>query len=247
MFSFRRLLGLCLVALIVATWSVAAEAPSLDGVQTEAVQWIKKHNGFGPDAPIVRDMSAAIAEQMEQGQNVHLYFGKGLMKSKTYETLHVWGRYTFSFTLNDAQATAMELGEQGVQLQTGKQQGTPADSLVFELSNLAIEQAEDLDPAVKFNGTVHCSATGVVPDGEYAIRVGYQAANNVNQFQYLTVTPDAAGTDLAFSFGPITGDDDKPHHGPTPVFFDIVTVKESNGEVQITSYSNAVAAMTNVR
>jgi hypothetical protein len=247
MVSIRRFLVLSWAVLYVTTWCFAAEAPSVEGVQSEAVKWIKKNNAFGPDAPIVRDMSAAIAEHMEEGQNVHLYFGKGLMKSKTYQTLHVWGRYTFSFTLKDAQANTMELGEQGVQLQTGKQQGTPAESLAFELSDLTIEQADDLDPTVKFKGTVHCVATGEVPEGEYAIRVGYQAANNVNQFQYLTVTPESAGTDLEFSFGPITGDDDKPHHGPTPLFFDIATVKESNGEVQITSYSNAVAAMANVR
>jgi hypothetical protein len=215
-------------------------------LRDDAVTWLKENNNYGPDSGFVSDMTQVIDENLAEDMNINFFFGSDLMSSGSFKTLHLYNGSLLSFELSSDQAAAMQLESSSVQVSTSGAMGRKAERATFELTDLQIDSASDVNGAETFRGRVMCKATAPSTENGFAIRVGYRAQAGTAQFKYLDVTPDAAGTPIEFEFGPINdADETETYTGPLAVMFDIVTVNQENGDT--TSHSNVVGQMINVR
>lgn len=227
--------------------AVPAQTVSDDAVREKAISWLKFNNKFGADSDFVRDMTEVIDESLSDDMNVNFFFGPNLMDSGKYMTMHIYCGTVLSFEMTQAHADAMELGPSSATVTTSGGMGKRLTNASFELSELQLVESA-IDGQSKFRGKVYCRAKQAA-DGSYALRVGYRANQGVGQFQWLDTAPTTTGTMLEFEFGPINDEDDQdsPFRGPVAIFFDLVSVDESSGDIEVIIHSNTVGQILLVK
>lgn len=238
-------------SLLCATNAVAQKPIDEKQQRNKAVDWIKKNNKFGPDHGIVNDMSTHIDEQTQEGFNINLYFGKNLLKSGKFHSVHLWSGQFFQFDVTERQASTMDLGPLGVQTSTGKRQDKRATTPVFQLSELKLQSVKNGQTPgnKKLEGTVKCQLVGEFDESKsYALRMGFRTDVNVMRFHYFDEKPNSDGVTIKFSYDPVNDDDkEKMFQGTLASFFDICTIKEADGNLDISLLSNSVGALIDVK
>ncbi len=245
----RAFVFMILICVSVSSWSRGQPATvSNDTVREKAIGWLKYNNKFGADSEFVRDMTEVIDESLSDNMNVNFFFGSNLMDAGKFMTMHIYGGAVLSFELTPEQAAAMELGPSSASVTTSGNMGKRLAQGSFELSELHIEGGGSVATDAKFKGRVKCKATRAV-DGSYALRVGYRANQGIGQFHWLDATPTTDGTEIEFEFGPVNDEDNQfdPFRGPLAVFFDIVAIDESGGDIEILIHSDTIGQVLTVR
>lgn len=218
----------------------------------KAVDWIKRNNKWGIDHPIVKDMTSLIDEQTNDGNNINLFFGKGLLKKGTFQSIHLWSGQFFHFELSNGQAKTMELGPMGVQSTNGQRVDKRNPTPLFQISELKLKDIPGARVAgdQKLTGTLSIrSAEQMILGGSYAIRLGFRATAAVTKYFYLNnVKLIRDATTVEFNYGPINDNSDiVPYFGVLPAFFDICTVKQSGFKHDIQLLSNSLALLLDVK
>lgn len=236
----------CLMLLVALTPSYS-QAQNLDEANQKLVEWIKKYNAFGPDHAISSDMASAIAERIAAGEsNIRMTIGPGLIGAKQPFLLQTYADQFFAFPLSAEDATALGVEQTNVGFVSNKKQDTKKTPII-KFSDLKIENADALPGTSEIKGSVGTEQLGDL-SGKYAVRLSYSANNNVSNFFWLEQPlPEGKGT-LDFHFGPVNKDvaPAEAYKGPLPIFIDLVTVEEKDGQIIIDVYSNTVAKMLHI-
>ncbi len=223
------------------------QAQNLDEANQKLVEWIKKYNAFGPDHAISGDMASAIAERIAAGEsNIRMTIGPGLIGAKQPFLLQTYADQFFAFPLSAEDATALGVEQTNVGFVSNKKQDTKKTPII-KFSDLTIENPDALSGTSEIKGRVSTEQLGDL-SGKYAVRLSYSANNNVSNFFWLEEPlPTGKGT-LAFHFAAVNKDvtPEEAYKGPLPIFVDLVTVEEKDGQIIIDVYSNTVAKMLHI-
>jgi hypothetical protein len=142
-------------------------------VADQMIGWLRDHNRWRPDHPIVADTSEPIERGLEKGDGFVLLFGGKVVKSNqptvVIGRLGVFGVYE----LTPRQARAAKIGDtRGItrRLTSG------GDLRVFpprvELSDLRFDAPDDVDPSRPVTGTVVCKFSEPTPPDSF-LRLTY--------------------------------------------------------------------------
>lgn len=235
------------VGLTTAAASAQSWPPTKEDANKAIVEWLRANSKFGPDSDFVSDMANVAEEEIEKNMSINFFFGSDLMESGNFKSLSVLCNQVVTFDMTAEQAAAMDLESSSVSTTTSGSHGTPAEKQSFELSQLVVNNGDAIGAHGKISGEIHCSATGEAPAKEYALRISYRGSQGVSQFKYLDAAPDASGQTIAFEFDPVNDDDvESPFKGPVGLLFDIVTVEQSGGDVNVSVHSNLVGTLATI-
>jgi hypothetical protein len=226
----------------------AAQEVTKDPLHKQAVAWLKANNSFGPASKLVRDMTEVVDEALEKGEDLSLTFGPGLMKSGKATIVYLFAGQFFAFELSAAQAQQLKVNSRGTRVYTTKREDRRQAKPAAQLSDLKFEGGATLEGSKKVTGQVSFR-TLAKSDEKFALRFSYCVpGHNRSSFHYLDDGLPAKPGSIPFSFGAINRPDDKKKFtGPLVVFVDLVTVKEKGGNVEITTYSNTIGKLVDVK
>jgi hypothetical protein len=243
--AFVSMLGLLFGLPIVSH----AQKPNVakDPARNKAVAWLKANNRFGPSHKLVKDMTEAIDQELEEGQDVSLTFGPGLMKSDKATIISLFAGEFFSFELTNAQATQHGVSKSGASVYASKRSDRRAPANA-KLASLKIDSAPNLEGNKKITGQVSVQALQK-SDEKFAVRLSYRIqGKNSSSFHYLDKPLSDMPEPIRFSFSAVNdARDQKPHRGPLVAYVDLCTVKEKGGNVEVVLYSNTIGVLVDVK
>jgi peroxiredoxin len=213
-----------------------------------ATEWIKTNNSFGPDSFIARDLPQKINGNIAKGfQNVSVIFGPGLVESGKANWLNIWDDQMFVFELTATQARTLKLKDKDVQVTTSRRSSLQAPALSFKLEQPTINDSTRIQGTSNLTGEVTCTGLGTDSDRN-VVRVSYRKGESTtSSFHYLEQPPTGSKLTLSFSVAAINPPNQPAHRGPLVVFIDVCSIVQGNGTTSVTSMSNAVAVLVNVK
>ncbi|WP_157368977.1 hypothetical protein [Zavarzinella formosa] len=197
----------------------------LDPVQAardKAADWLKLNNVFGPDHKIVTDQLDVIDKEIAAGRNVHMIFGRSLMKSGLSTHMCIWNGVFIPLPLTAAQDKTYDFPKLTLVKQPANKAGWRLSEPKAQLSGLKIAKSDGLDGTQKITGTVQYNRLDAEP-AYYALKIEYivngSLVTNYHQMGEYLIKSEG---EIAFEFLPVFTDK-RTHKGPLPVFVELVT------------------------
>lgn len=212
----------------------------------KAIDWLKLNNAFGPDHKIVADQAAVIDAELAAGRNVHLVFGKGLVKSGRATFVCVRDGTFFPVPLTADQDRAFDFPRMSVVKQPAGKSGWRLTEPRAQLHDLKVADADALDGAKKLAGTVRYRRLDDEA-GHYALRVQFIVGDvNLTGYHHLGQSLPKSEGEFEFSFTAVLGQN-RTHRGPLPVFVDLVSFATSDRQGEPAIAGNSLWQVVTVK
>ncbi len=238
-------LGL-LLALGMTVFGTPIAEPPADPARDKAIAWITANNAFGPEAPVVKDMTKAIDDGLKDGYDLFITFGPKMVKAdKVTTACHFAGQF-FVFEFPDDQAKQIDVNKRNIKVRKSARQdksGTP----LAQLSDLTIDRADNLAGDKPITGQVKIRGLQEIKE-PMELRFSYRAnGKNKSAFYHLDQPFGEKAKTVTFTYFPVNDKQDKVKlDGPLIVFVDLCEVKGKKGEQEVTLKSNSLGTVVEV-
>jgi serine/threonine protein kinase len=214
-------------------------------IRDKMAAWVAQNHAFQPGRQFPEKTVTQLDDRLKRNVGFIYELGAGMVKSNRPTivlgrcgTLHV-------FALTNAQARNFKVASNTVVHSDLRDDDILSTQAPFELSELVIDNALQLDGDQPITGTVTVRNLGF--KGPPVLRLGYEAADRWNSYTLpLTEELPAGPTPLQFAVGCLNNKEIGRRVGPYVVCLEFCSMKNTKDRPTVTVLSNSVAAVVNV-